>query len=66
MKTINSIDCVGVRLQSAVSYTYIVSMMYLFESDTIKSFLNKLNLKSYLDSICSERTGYSGIQNWTV
>jgi hypothetical protein len=66
MKIIDSIDCVCVRLQSAKTYTYIGSRTYLFESDTTKSFLNKLNLKFYLDSIYSEKTGYSVIQNQTV
>jgi hypothetical protein len=61
MKTINLIDCVGVELQSAVTYTYIASSTQLFESDTIKYFLSKLNLKHYSDSICSEEIGYSGI-----
>jgi hypothetical protein len=31
-----------------------------------KSFLNKLNLKPYLDSICSGKIGYSSIQNRIV
>jgi hypothetical protein len=61
MKSINSIDCVGIRLQLDVTYTYIGSTTYLFESDTTKSFLNKLNLKHYSDSICYEKIGYSGI-----
>jgi hypothetical protein len=38
MKIIDLIDCVGVGLQSTVTYTYIGSMTYLFESDTIKFF----------------------------
>jgi hypothetical protein len=38
----------------------------LFDSYTCKSFLNKLNLKPYSDSICSGKTGYSGIQNQIV
>jgi hypothetical protein len=42
---INSIDCVGVRLQSAMTYVYIGNKTQLFESDTRKSFLNKLNLQ---------------------
>jgi hypothetical protein len=57
MKNINSIDCVGVRLQSAVTYTYIGSMTQLFEPNTTKCFLNKLNVKPYSDSICSGKTG---------
>jgi hypothetical protein len=56
MKNISLIDCVGVGLQSAVIYTYIGSKTYLFESDTIKSFINKLNLKPYSHSIWSEKT----------
>jgi hypothetical protein len=52
MKNINSIDCVGVRLQLVVTYTYIGSMTHLFGLDTTKSFLNKLNLKPYSYSIC--------------
>jgi hypothetical protein len=66
MKIKDSIDCVGIRLQSAVTYTYIGSRTYLFESDKTKSFLNKLNLKSYSDSICSEKTRYSGLPNRMV
>jgi hypothetical protein len=31
--------------QSAMTYVYIGSMTQLFDSDTRKSFLNKLNLK---------------------
>jgi hypothetical protein len=61
VKNINSIDCVDIRLQSVVTYNYIVSRTQLFESDTTKSFLNKLNLKLYLNSICSEKIGYSDI-----
>jgi hypothetical protein len=45
MKIKVSIECVDVGLQSTVTYTYIGSRTELFESDTIKSFLNKLNLK---------------------
>jgi hypothetical protein len=41
MKSINSIDCVDDGLQSVVTYTYIGSRTQLFESNTIKSFLNK-------------------------
>jgi hypothetical protein len=66
MKNIYSIDYVDVRLQSAVTYIYIGNMMYLFESDTIKSFLNKLNIKPYLNSICSGKIGYSGLTNRMV
>jgi hypothetical protein len=66
MKNINLIDCVGFGLQSVMTYIYIGRMMQLFESDTTKSFLNKLNLKSYSDSICSGKIGYSGIQNRAV
>jgi hypothetical protein len=66
MKNISLIDCVGVGLQSAVIYTYIGSKTYLFESDTIKSFINKLNLKPYSHSIWSEKTGYSGLINRMV
>jgi hypothetical protein len=60
MKIINLIDCVDVRLQSVMTYTYIVSGTHLFESDMTKSFLNKLNLKPYSYSIYSGKTGYSG------
>jgi hypothetical protein len=56
MKSVNSIDCVDVDLQSAMSYVYIGSMTQLFGSDTTKSFLNKQNLKPYSDSICSGKT----------
>jgi hypothetical protein len=66
MKNISLIDCVGVELQSVVTYTYIGSRTYLFESDTTKSFLNKLNHKSYLDTICFEKIGYSGLTNQIV
>jgi hypothetical protein len=66
MKNISLIDCVGVRLQSAMTYTYIGSRTLLFESNMTKSFLNKLNLKHYSDSICFGKTGYSGIQNRIV
>jgi hypothetical protein len=66
VRSINSVDCVDVRLQSTMTYTYIGSRTYLLELDTTKSFLNKLNHKPYLESICSEKTGYSGIQNRTV
>jgi hypothetical protein len=59
MKSINSIDCVGVRLQSFMTYTYIGSRTKLFESDMTKSFLNKLNLKPYSDSIYGGKTGQS-------
>jgi hypothetical protein len=45
MKRIILIDCVDNWLQSAVTYVYIGSRTQLFESDTRKSFLNKLNLK---------------------
>jgi hypothetical protein len=65
MKIIDLIDCVGVGLQSTVIYTYIGSMTYLFESDTIKSFLNKLNFKHYSDSICSEKTGWSDFYDFS-
>jgi hypothetical protein len=51
MKNISLIDCVGVGLQSVVIYTYIGSKTYLFESDTIKSFINKLNLKPTLSGL---------------
>jgi hypothetical protein len=63
MKIINLIYCVDVILQSAVSYTYIGSMPYLFELDMTKSLLNKLNLKSYSDSICSGKIRYSDLAN---
>jgi hypothetical protein len=43
----------------AMTYIYIGSRTQLFESDTIKSFLNKRNIKSYSDSICSEKIGQS-------
>jgi hypothetical protein len=66
MKIINSIDCIVIRLQSAITYTYIGSRTYLFELDMTKSFLNKLNLKIYSDFICPGKTGYSGIQNRIV
>jgi hypothetical protein len=66
MKNLSLIDCVGVRLQSAVTYTYIGSMMYLIESDMTKYFLNKLNLKYYSDSICYGKTGYSSLSNRMV
>jgi hypothetical protein len=66
MKSINLIDCVGVRLQSTVIYTYIGSRTYLFGSDMTKSFLNKLNLKPYSDSIFSKKTVHSDLQNRTV
>jgi hypothetical protein len=66
MKIINSIDCIVIRLQSAITYTYIGSRTYLFELDMTKSLLNKLNLKPYSVSICLEKTRYSGIQNRTV
>jgi hypothetical protein len=59
MKIINLIDYVGVGLQSAMTYTYIGSRTKLFESDMTKSFLNKLNLKPYSDSMCSRKIGYS-------
>jgi hypothetical protein len=49
-----------------MTYTYIGNMMYLFRSDTIKSFLTKLNLKPYSDSICSRKTVHSSTQNRTV
>jgi hypothetical protein len=49
-----------------MTYTYIYSKTYLFELEMTKSFLNKLNLKSYSDSIYSGKTGYSDIQNQTV
>jgi hypothetical protein len=41
MKSVNSIDCIGVDLQLAVTYGYIGSRTQLFESDTTISFLNK-------------------------
>jgi hypothetical protein len=66
MKSINLINCVDIRLQSVVTYTYIGNMTYLFGSDTIKSFLNKLNLKSYSDYIYSRIIRYSDFQNRTV
>jgi hypothetical protein len=66
MKNISSIDCVGVRLQSAVTYTYIGSMAYLIESDTTKYFLKKLNLKYFSESICYGKTGYSVLSNQMV
>jgi hypothetical protein len=53
MKNISSIDCVAIGLQSVMGYTYIGSRAQLFESDTTKSFLNKLNLKPYSDSTYS-------------
>jgi hypothetical protein len=53
MKIINLIDCLGVRLRSAMTYVYIGSRTKLFELDTTKFFLNKQNLKPYSDSICS-------------
>jgi hypothetical protein len=61
MKIIYSIECVGVGLQSAMNYTYIGSRTQLFESDTTKSFLNKLNFKPYSDSIYSGKIGYSSL-----
>jgi hypothetical protein len=51
IKIINSIDCVDVRLQSVMTYTYICSRTQLFESNTVKFFLNKLNLKPYSNSM---------------
>jgi hypothetical protein len=45
--------------QSVVTYTYIGSMTWLFESDMTKNFLNKLNLKPYSYSICSRKNGWS-------
>jgi hypothetical protein len=57
MKIKDSIECVGVGLQSAMTYTYIGSRTYLFELDTTKSFLKKLDFKPYLESICSGKTG---------
>jgi hypothetical protein len=66
MKKIILIDCVCVRLQSVVTYIYIDGRTQLFESDTTKSFLNKLNLKYYSDPIYSEKIEYCGIQNRTV
>jgi hypothetical protein len=45
MKRISSIDRVDDKLQSTMTYVYISSRTQLFESDTRKSFLNKLNLK---------------------
>jgi hypothetical protein len=65
MKIINSIDCVDIYLQLAMTYTYI-SMTQFFELDTTKSFLNKLNLKPYSDSIYFRKTGYSGLANRMV
>jgi hypothetical protein len=41
MKTVNSIDLVGDRLQLVVTYVYIGSRTQLFELYTTKSFLNK-------------------------
>jgi hypothetical protein len=49
-----------------MTYTYVGSMTYLFESDTTKSFLNKLNLKTYSDSLCSGKIGHSSIQNGII
>jgi hypothetical protein len=66
MKNTSSIDCVGVGLQSAVTYTYIGSRTYLFELDVTKSFLNKLNRKPNLNSICSGKIGYFGLTNRMV
>jgi hypothetical protein len=45
MKSINSIDCVDVILQSVMTYN--------------KYFLDKLNLKPYSYSICSAKIGHS-------
>jgi hypothetical protein len=42
-----------------MTYIYIGSRTKLFELDTTKIFLNKQNLKSYADSICSEKSRYS-------
>jgi hypothetical protein len=66
MKIKDWIECIDVGLQSVVTYTYIGSMTLLFELDTTKFFLNKLNLKSYLDSICSGKTEYSSLANRMV
>jgi hypothetical protein len=41
VKSSNSIDLVGDRLQSAVTYVYIGSRTQLIELDTTKSFLSK-------------------------
>jgi hypothetical protein len=41
MKNVNSINLVGDRLQSVVTYIYIASRMQLFELDTTNSFPNK-------------------------
>jgi hypothetical protein len=66
MKIIDSIDCVGVGLQSVMTYTYRGSRTLPFESDMTKSLLNKLNLKPYSDYICSVKTGYSNLVNRMV
>jgi hypothetical protein len=57
MKNRILIDCVDDDLQSAMTYVYISSRTQLFGSDTTKSFLNKQNLKPYLDSIYYGKTG---------
>jgi hypothetical protein len=66
MKNRNSIDCVDVGLQSAVTYIYIGSRAYLFDSYTTKSFPNKQNFKPYSDSTLSVKTGPSEIENLTI
>jgi hypothetical protein len=66
MKNISLIDCVGVGLQSVVTYTYIASKTYLFESGMTKCLLNKLGLKPYSESICSRKIGYSSLTNRMV
>jgi hypothetical protein len=52
--------------QSAVAYIFIGYKTQLFDTDKGKSFQNKLNLKSYSDSICSKKIGYFGILNRMV
>jgi hypothetical protein len=45
MRKVNCIDSIVVLHQLSMTNVYIGSRMQLFESDTRKSFLNKLNLK---------------------
>jgi hypothetical protein len=66
MKINDLIECVGVGLQSIMTYTYIGSRMYLFESDMTKYFLNKLNLKPYSNYICSGKSRYCSLANQMV
>jgi hypothetical protein len=66
MKSRILIDCVDDGLQSAITYIYIGSMTYLFESDMTKYFLNKQNLNSYLDSICFRKNRQSSLANKMV